>query len=87
MTRTLAGAVAGYEATRLAAAPATGAQIVVLSADGKGVPLRKPADAPAIAAHDHAREPFMNHYIQHETARLYAHIPIQPSSTRLRLVA
>jgi hypothetical protein len=57
MTRTLAGAVAGYEATRPAAAPATGAQIVVLSADGKGVPLRKPADAPAIAAHDHARGP------------------------------
>ena len=57
MTRTLAGAVAGYEAVRPAAAPATGAQIVVLSADGKGVPLRKPADAPAIAAHDHARGP------------------------------
>jgi len=57
MTRTLAGAVAGYEATRPPAAPATGAQIVVLSADGQGVPLRKPADAPAIAAHDHARGP------------------------------
>ena len=57
MTRTLAGAVAGYEATRPAPAPATGEQIVVLSADGKGVPLRKPADAPAIAAHDHARGP------------------------------
>ena len=57
MTRTLAGAVAGYEATRPPVAPATGAQIVVLSADGKGVPLRKPADAPAIAAHDHARGP------------------------------
>ena len=57
MTRTLAKAVAGYEAARPPAAPATGAQIVVLSADGKGVPLRKPADAPAIAAHDHARGP------------------------------
>ena len=57
MTRTLAGAVAGYAAARPPAAPATGAQIVVLSADGKGVPLRKPADAPAIAAHDHARGP------------------------------
>ena len=57
MTRTLAGAVAGYEAARSPAAPATGAQIVVLSADGKGVPMRKPADAPAIAAHDHARGP------------------------------
>ena len=57
MTRTLAGAVAGYEATRPTPTPATGKQIVVLSADGKGVPLRKPADAPAIAAHDHARGP------------------------------
>ncbi|MGZ9057575.1 ISKra4 family transposase [Methylomagnum sp.] len=57
MTRTLAEAVAGYEAARPPAAPATGAQIVVLSADGKGVPLRQPADAPAIAAHDHARGP------------------------------
>ena len=57
MTRTLAGAVAGHEATRPPAAPAMDQQIVVLSADGKGVPLRKPADAPAIAAHDHARGP------------------------------
>ena len=57
MTRTLAGAVAGYEAARPAPAPATGQQIVVLSADGKGVPLRQPADAPAIAAHDHVRGP------------------------------
>ena len=32
-------------------------------------------------------EPFMNHHIQHEIARLYANIPIQPPSTRLRLVA
>jgi hypothetical protein len=31
--------------------------MVVLSADGKGVPLRKPADAPAIAAHDHTPGP------------------------------
>jgi hypothetical protein len=57
MTRTLAGAVAGHDATRPAPTPATGAQIVVSSADGKGVPLRKPADAPAIAAHDIARGP------------------------------
>lgn len=57
MTRTLAGAVAGYEATRPPATPAAGQQLVVLSADGKGVPLRKPADAPAIAAHDHVRGP------------------------------
>jgi hypothetical protein len=32
-------------------------------------------------------EPFINHHIQSETARLYANIPIQPPSTRLRLVA
>jgi hypothetical protein len=57
MTRTLAGAVDGYEAARPPPAPATGPPIVVLSADGKGVPLRKPATAPAIAAHDHARGP------------------------------
>ena len=57
MTRTLAGAVAGYEAARPPPAPATGQQIVVLSADGKGVPIRKPADAPTIAAHDHTRGP------------------------------
>ncbi len=57
MTRTLAGAVADYEAARPPAAPATVGQIVVLSADGKGVPIRKPPDAPAIAAHDHARGP------------------------------
>ena len=32
-------------------------------------------------------EPFMNHYIQHETTRLYAHCPVQPQHARLRLVA
>ncbi|MBL8253101.1 MAG: ISKra4 family transposase [Candidatus Competibacter sp.] len=57
MTRTLAGAVSGHAAARPPVARATGEQIVVLSADGKGVPIRKPADAPAIAAHDHARGP------------------------------
>lgn len=49
--------VAGHEAARPPPALAMGRQIVVLSADGKGVPLRKPADAPAIAARDHARGP------------------------------
>jgi hypothetical protein len=57
MTQTLAGAVAGDEATRPAPAPAAGGPSVVRSADGQGVPLRQPADAPAIAAHDHARGP------------------------------
>ena len=85
MTRTLAGAVAGYEATRPPTAPATGAQIVVLSADGKGVPLRKPADAPAIAAHDHARGPKPD---RKKMAVLGAAYPIDPHvRTPLAVVA
>ena len=75
MTRTLGGAVAGYETARPAPAPATGQQIVVLSADGKGVPLRKPADAPAIAAHDHARGPRPD---RKQMAVLGAAYPIDP---------
>lgn len=57
MTRTLAGAVADYESSRLPPTPATESQIVVLSADGKGVPIRKPKDAPIIAAHAHTCGP------------------------------
>jgi hypothetical protein len=57
MTQTLGGAVAGHEAARPSPGPSPGEQVVVLSADGKGVPLRKPADAPAIAAHAHAPGP------------------------------
>ena len=75
MTRTMAGAGAGYEATRPAPPPATGAQLVVLSADGKGVPLRKPADAPAIAAHAHARGPKPD---RKKMAVLGAAYPIDP---------
>ena len=77
--------VAGYEATRPPTAPATGAQIVVLSADGKGVPLRKPADAPAIAAHDHARGPKPD---RKKMAVLGAAYPIDPHvRTPLAVVA
>ena len=75
MTRTMAGAGAGYEATRPAPPPATGAQLVVLSADGKGVLLRKPADAPAIAAHAHARGPKPD---RKKMAVLGAAYPIDP---------
>lgn len=32
-------------------------------------------------------EPFMNHYIHHETTHLYAHCPVQPRFAWLRLVA
>jgi hypothetical protein len=46
-----------------------------LSADGKGVPLRKPADAPAIAAHDHARGPKPD---RKKMAVLGAAYPIEP---------
>jgi hypothetical protein len=74
-TRTLAGAVAGREAARPPAAPATGAQLVVLSADGKGVPLREPADAPAMAAHDPARGPKP---ARKKMAVLGAAYPIEP---------
>ena len=57
MTRALSAAVTDYELSRPPHTPATESQIVVLSADGKGVPIRKPKDAPVIAAHDHAYGP------------------------------
>lgn len=76
MTRTLAVAVSGHKAARPPVARAKGAQIVVLSADGKGVPIRKPADAPAIAAHDHARGPKPN---RKKMAVLGAAYHIKPS--------
>ena len=48
-----------------------------LSADGKGVPLRQPAAAPAIAAHDHARGPKPD---RKKMAVLGAADPIEPHS-------
>ena len=39
------------------AEPAPKGEFVVVSADGKGVPMRKPAEAPPIQAHDGHRGP------------------------------
>ena len=57
MTRTLAEAVEGCWAEQAPAPAARAEQVVVLSADGKGVPMRKPATAPSIAAHAHQKGP------------------------------
>jgi len=38
-------------------------------------------------AFDDDWEPFVNYSIHQETTRLYAHCPIQPQSTRVRLIA
>ncbi len=56
-THTLATAVDDFRATQPAAPGAAAPQIIVLSGDGKGVPIRKPATAPAIRSHDHQRGP------------------------------
>src|SRR5512147_1050247 len=55
MTHTLAAAVDGFRATQPPAPVAEAPQLIVLSGDGKGVPLRKPATAPPMQAHDHQR--------------------------------
>src|SRR5512147_1589106 len=57
MTHTLAAAVDDFRATQPPAPVAEAPQLIVLSGDGKGVPLRKPATAPPIRAHDHQRGP------------------------------
>ena len=57
MTHTLAATVDDFRATQPPAPVAAAAQVIVLSGDGKGVPLRKPATAPRIQAHDHQRGP------------------------------
>jgi hypothetical protein len=57
MTRTMAEAVEGYWAEQAPAPAARAEQIVVLSADSKGVPMRKPAAAPPIAALQHQKGP------------------------------
>ncbi|MBS1225073.1 MAG: hypothetical protein H6R24_1751 [Proteobacteria bacterium] len=59
--------------------------------NGQGCTGLSPAPKPllnlrCIALNDEW-EPFMNHHIQRETARLYANVPIQPPSTRPHLVA
>lgn len=57
MSRSMAQAVEGFWEAQPPAPPAEVEQIVVLSGDGKGIPMRKPATAPAIDAHRHQRGP------------------------------
>lgn len=57
MTRTVAADVDPYRATQPPAPVVSGEQLLVLSGDGKGVPIRKPATAPPISAHDHQPGP------------------------------
>src|SRR5512143_3548408 len=56
-THTLATAVDDFRATQPPAPVAEAPQMIVLSGDGKGVPIRKPATAPPIQAHDYQRGP------------------------------
>jgi hypothetical protein len=57
MTHTLAATVDDFRAMQPPAPVAAAAQVIVLSGDGKGVPIRKPATAPPIRAHEHQRGP------------------------------
>jgi hypothetical protein len=57
MTRTLAEAVEGFWAEQSPAPAPRAEQVVVLSADGKGVPMHKPATAPPMAAHQPQKGP------------------------------
>lgn len=57
MTRTMTEAVEGFWAAQSCVPVARAEQVIVLSADGKGVPMRKPAAAPSIAAHQHQKGP------------------------------
>ena len=53
MTHPLAAAVDDFRATQPPAPVAEAAQVIVLSGDGNGVPIRKPATAPPIRTHEH----------------------------------
>jgi hypothetical protein len=57
MTRTVAAAVDDFRATQPPAPVAVAPQVIVLSGDGQGVPIRKPATVPPISAHDPQRGP------------------------------
>jgi hypothetical protein len=57
MSRTLADQVEGFWAAEGTPAAAGQGDLIVLSADAKGVPMRKTADTPAIAAHAHRPGP------------------------------
>jgi hypothetical protein len=60
MNRQMSESVSAFEAARPAPSVARDAQMIVASADGKGVPIRHPADASAIAGHRPQKGPKPN---------------------------
>ena len=60
MNRQMSESVSAFENARPAPPLATAGQIIVASADGKGVPIRHPADSPTIAGHRPNRGPKPN---------------------------
>lgn len=60
MNRQMSQSVAAFEQQRPAVAVAAPSEIIVASADGKGVPIRHPADSPTIAGHRPQRGPKPN---------------------------
>jgi hypothetical protein len=57
MNREMARGVDAFHATQEAPPPEEEGQILVQTADGKGVPIRRPADTPPIQDHQHQRGP------------------------------
>jgi len=57
MNRNMAKEVEAFHASSEAPPPEEEGEIFVETADGKGVPIRRPADAPPIHAHRHQRGP------------------------------
>lgn len=57
MNRQMARQVEDFHATQQAPPPEEEGQIFVQTADGKGVPIRRPADSPPIQDHQHQRGP------------------------------
>jgi hypothetical protein len=60
MNRQMSESVSAFEKARPAPPLATAGQLIVASADGKGVPIRHPADSPTIAGHRPNRGPKPN---------------------------
>lgn len=60
MNRQMSQSVSAYDASRPAPPVASAEQLIVASADGKGVPIRHAADSPTIAGHRPKRGPKPN---------------------------
>lgn len=60
MNRQMSQSVSAFEGSRPAPPVANGEQLIVVSADGKGVPIRHAADSPTIAGHRAKRGPKPN---------------------------